>query len=113
LEFCRLLHRDIPRLRAAQNLVDIVGGAPEQVREVWSIRHQTSSVDVLALTEHCWQARVLRQSNDSKSVGVYERVGTDIKYIRAGVERRLEGKRNIVGPPDFQRGDFEAERAGG
>jgi hypothetical protein len=31
----------------AQNLVDIIGGAPQQVREVWSIGHQTSRLDVL------------------------------------------------------------------
>jgi hypothetical protein len=33
----RLLDWDVARLGTAQNLVDIVGGAPELVREVWSI----------------------------------------------------------------------------
>src|ERR1700674_3678301 len=46
IEFGRLLDRDVGRLRPAQNLVDIVGGAPEQVREVWPIGHQTSRFDV-------------------------------------------------------------------
>src|SRR6516165_7131078 len=40
IEFSRLLHRDIGRVRAAQNLVNIVGGASEQVREAWTIGHQ-------------------------------------------------------------------------
>src|SRR5205807_1280679 len=35
IELGRLLHWDVARLRPAQNLVGIVGGAPEQVREVW------------------------------------------------------------------------------
>jgi hypothetical protein len=36
-EFCRLLDRDVARLRPAQNLVDKFGGASVQVHEVWSI----------------------------------------------------------------------------
>ena len=32
LELGRLLDRQVGRLRPSQNLVDIVGGAPEQVR---------------------------------------------------------------------------------
>jgi hypothetical protein len=38
IELGRLLDRDIRRLRAAQNLVDQVGGAPVLAREVRSIR---------------------------------------------------------------------------
>src|SRR5258707_9917912 len=36
----------------AQNLVDELGGAPEQIGEVWSIGHQTSHFDVFAETMH-------------------------------------------------------------
>src|SRR5215813_10783180 len=46
IEFGRLLDRNIARLRPAQNLVDEVGRAPEQVREVWPIGHQPSHLDV-------------------------------------------------------------------
>ena len=41
----RLLDREVGRLRPAQNLVDIVGGAAEQVRKVGSIGHQTFRFD--------------------------------------------------------------------
>src|SRR5215475_4426625 len=41
IELGRLFDGDVARLRPTQNLVDIVGGAPEQVGEVWSIGHQT------------------------------------------------------------------------
>jgi hypothetical protein len=44
-------------------------------------------------------------------VGDYERVGTDIKGIRAAVERH-EGGRDILASPDFGCGNLEAERAG-
>src|SRR5262249_24931942 len=47
IKFGRLLDGEGGRLRLAQNLVDIVGGAPEQVREIWTIGHQTSRLDVL------------------------------------------------------------------
>src|SRR5260370_730121 len=42
LELSRLLDRDIGRLRPTQNLVDHLGGTPEQVRKVGAIRHQAA-----------------------------------------------------------------------
>ena len=53
----------------AQNLVDIVGGAPEQFRPVCSIRHQTSRFDVLPLVVNRRQMRDERQGVDVNSVG--------------------------------------------
>jgi hypothetical protein len=35
IELCRLLDREDGRLRAAQNLVDVVRGTSEQVRDIW------------------------------------------------------------------------------
>src|SRR5215472_6792784 len=40
IEFGRLLDRNVARLRPTQNLVDIIGGAPKQIRVVWSEGHQ-------------------------------------------------------------------------
>src|SRR5262245_25271743 len=37
IEFSRLLDRDVGRLRPAQDFVDHVGGAPEQIRQVWTV----------------------------------------------------------------------------
>ena len=37
IEFRRLFNGEVGRLRPAQNLIDIVSAAPEEVREVWSI----------------------------------------------------------------------------
>src|SRR5262249_26560132 len=42
-----LFHRKVSGLRSLKNFVDNVAGAPEQVREVWSIRHQTGRFDVI------------------------------------------------------------------
>ena len=52
IEFRRLLDRQIGRLRPAQNLVDILGGAPEQVREVWAVGHETPGLDIFAQIEN-------------------------------------------------------------
>ena len=41
----------------------------------------------------------------------YERIGTDIKCVRATLER-VEGGRDILRSPYFECGDLEAERAG-
>ena len=111
IELGRLLDRDVGRLRPAQNLVDIVGGAPEQVREVWSIGHQTSRFDVLPKTVHRRQSRGERQGVDANPVGVHERVAADIKRIRAALER-LEGGRDILGSPDFECGRLRGRACG-
>jgi hypothetical protein len=42
-----------------------------------------------------------RQGVDANPVGVYERVGDDIKSIRTALER-LEGGRDILGAPDLR-----------
>src|SRR5215831_13258278 len=42
LEFCRKLHREIARLRAAQNAIDISGGATPVVYLVGSVGEQTA-----------------------------------------------------------------------
>ena len=69
IEFGGLLDRDVSRLRPAQNLVDKFGGAPEKVRQICPIGHQTSRFDVLPKAVHCRQSRALRQDVDSHAVG--------------------------------------------
>src|SRR5712691_3866362 len=68
IEFGWLLDWDVRRLRAAQNLVDKVCGTPEQIREVWSVGHQTSRFDVLMRNVHRRQSRGERQCIDSIAV---------------------------------------------
>src|SRR2546425_4178307 len=75
IELARLLDRDVARLCPAQNLVDKIGGAPVQVRSVWSIGHETSRFDVLPNGMQRWQSRAQRQGVDANPVAVCERVG--------------------------------------
>src|SRR5262245_31018612 len=111
VEFGRLLHWYVGRLRPAQNLVDILGGAPEKVREVWPIGHQTSRFDILPLNGNRWQSCAHRQNVDANPVGVNERVASNIKCIGAALER-LDGGYDVLPSPDFQGRGFEAQRAG-
>src|SRR5262245_42730016 len=99
-ELSRLLDRNVARLRPTQNLVDIVGGEPEQVRDVRSIGHQTARFDEFPRAVHRWQARGQRQGIDANAVGTYERVDTDIKCVRAAIER-LEGGHDVFASSDF------------
>src|SRR5262245_211787 len=101
IELGRLFDGDVARLRPTQNLVDIVGGAPEQVGEVWSIGHQTSCFDVVPRPVHRRKSRADRQDVDPNPVGVYERVGTDIKRFAAALECLEGGVRDILRMPDF------------
>src|SRR5208283_3366249 len=86
IELGRLLDRDVGGLRSVENLVDKIAGAPEQVREICSIRHQSARFDEFPKTGHRRQPRGERQSVDANPVGVYERVGTDIKGVGAALE---------------------------
>src|SRR5215475_5364113 len=49
IEFSRLLDGNIAGLRHVQNLVHKIGGAPEQVREVWSIGHETAPQQTISM----------------------------------------------------------------
>src|SRR5262245_5516585 len=52
IEFCWLLDRQITWTSPAQNLVNIVTSAPEEVRKVRSIRDKTTRFDVFATAVH-------------------------------------------------------------
>ena len=111
IELSRLLDREIARLRPAKNLVDIVANAPKKLWEVWSIGHQTSRFDVLPLTVNRRQSRGEHQGVDASPVGEYEPVASDIKRLRAALER-LERGHDVFRATDFERDDIEAERVG-
>src|SRR6516165_1275478 len=105
-----LLDRDIAGLRPAQNLVDHVGGAPEQSREVWSVGHETSGLDKIAVIEDRRQPRAERKRDDARAVGDNECIADDVECVRLGLDR-LEGRSDILRPPHFEWRDFDAERA--
>src|SRR5438045_43219 len=44
LELCRLLDRQIARLRALEDLVHIAGGTPEVVQRGWSVGKQDACI---------------------------------------------------------------------
>src|ERR1700730_7721071 len=48
----RLLHGKVRGLRAFQDLVDVGGGAPEQVRQIWPIGHQATCLYKLPQVVH-------------------------------------------------------------
>src|SRR5690242_16217722 len=53
IEFGRLLDRDVARLRAVQNLINIISSAPKQIRIVCGVGHQTSCCDLRLETAGC------------------------------------------------------------
>src|SRR5262245_36804214 len=61
IELGRLFDGQVARLRTLEDLVDIVGGASKDVREVCAIRHQASRLDKLPRGIHrrqsCAQCR--------------------------------------------------------
>src|SRR5215475_15867401 len=110
IEFNRLLDRQIGRLRSAQNPVNITSGAPELVNKVYSIGHQTSRFNIVTRAVHRRQSSVECQRINANAVGVYKRIGRDIKRVRATCDR-IKHRRNIFSTPDFKDGGIEAENA--
>ena len=111
IKLARLLDRDVGRLRSAQNLVDIVGGAPVEAREVRSIGHETSRFEPCAVDVHSRQPRTQREAIDPNLIGTGEQLTNNIKGLRATLEC-LEGRCDIRRLPDFQRDGLDAERVG-
>ena len=50
-KLCRLLHRQISRLSAFQNLVHVNGRAPIEVNVVRSVGHETALIDIRPSSE--------------------------------------------------------------
>src|SRR5262249_56834328 len=98
-------------LRPTQNLVDVLGAAPKQRREVWSIGYQAPSIDVLSIAVHGRQARAHCQNAESVPIGAYERITHDIESLYMTLER-VDCSRDVVDLPDFKRASCQTNRAG-
>src|SRR5216684_2341375 len=110
LELGWLLDRDIAGLRPAQNLVDQVGSASEQSREVRSVGHESPSLGKIASSEDRRQPCVQCKRNDARVVGDNQSILRDVKSVRL-VSERLESRSNIFPSPDFEWHDFQPECA--
>src|SRR4030095_11439293 len=65
----RLLHGEGARLGALQNLVDVSGGTPEQVRKARAIGHQGPGLDILPKAIHRRQPARGRQLDQTRALG--------------------------------------------
>src|SRR5215510_6697312 len=106
-----LLDRQVFGLGAAQELVDVVGHAPEQGQKVWSIGHQASSLDISASVVGCWQARRERQRANLASISECQRLAHDEQRISIRCNRG-EGGRNIVATSNLRCQYFQPEGNG-
>src|SRR5262249_43590095 len=110
VELGRLFDRDVGRLRPAQDLVDHVGCAPEQIRQVWTVGHETPCFDISAGIEHRRQPRAGRKYVYARKIGNNECIDHDVKRVRLALERR-EGGIDLLRTTNFECSDFDAERA--
>src|SRR5215831_5251346 len=83
LELGRLLDRDVAWLRAAQNLIDILGGAAPQFHIDGSVGYEPSGFDIFALAMHRRQPRAQRQDINAYAIGIHESVTADINCFGA------------------------------
>src|SRR6516165_982299 len=72
LEFCRKLHREIARLCAAQDAIDISGGATKDVCQVVSVGEQTAVSGKVRIVIDCRYVVPSRRQYDRRAVHVDE-----------------------------------------
>src|SRR5262249_55065262 len=108
IKFGWLLDWNVARFCAAENLIDIIGGAPEQIWVVGSVGYQTSRFDVVPRTMHRWQSRARRQDVDANPVGVGESIRTNIQCF-CSASKCLEGRNDILRSANFELVRFETE----
>ena len=61
---------------------------------------------------YCRQPRSQRQGVHANAVGVQQRVGTDVKCIRVGLDERVERRCDVLRPSHFGYSDLKAKLAG-
>jgi len=75
LEFVRLLHRQVGRLLASEDTVDIVCRSPEHVGRIRAVSHQTAAFGEMCVGIYGGQAMPSYQCDDQVTANVGEGVG--------------------------------------
>src|SRR5262249_43236945 len=88
-------------------LVHVFGGAPEHTREIWSIAHQTSGLDVFPKIVHRRQSRAECKGVDANPIGVKVCVRRDKECVCV-VLQRLKGGHDILCSSDSECGGAKA-----
>src|SRR5262245_11098199 len=92
LELSWLLHRQVARVSALQNSVDIDGGAPPYMRAVWTIAQQASPLHPESVWIHSWQLCFRCQRNNLSHGGVTREWGApqqnERPYVVLGHRRK-------------------------
>src|SRR6266446_4958682 len=82
LEFGGLINWDVARFGPFEDLMHIIGHAPEQLREVNRISHQPTGLDVIAVRTHGRQAVLLGELGDQLAVSVKVPFAADQYCVR-------------------------------
>jgi hypothetical protein len=68
-----LLDRQVARIRALENLVNVRCGTPRKVNEIRRVADQPARIDILAAPEHTGQLILQRQVCDEHALDASER----------------------------------------
>ena len=98
LELMRLLHRQVGRLDAFENLVDIVRGTSSQVIPIYGIGHETTGLDRGSYAEHRWQLLCGREIHDELFVLNILCMWMHIEGVNLTLSQGGESLREIFSP---------------
>jgi hypothetical protein len=76
------INRDVARFGPSEDLMHVIGHAPEQLREIDGIMHQPAGLNVIAVRTHHRQAILLGELGDQLAVSVKVAFPADQHCVR-------------------------------
>src|SRR5262249_40850084 len=109
----RLLDREVTRLRALEDLIDVAGGTPELIGQARSVGHEHSSLRERSPDGDAWQPVLREQLGDLLSIPTERRGARDDQPAHALLDRSRDAAVEICRLMNFEWQDVDAERSGG
>jgi len=103
VEFRRLLNRQVRRLGALEDLVDVTSCTSPDFIQVRAVRDQSTGLDIRQEVIHGGKSARRGQLYDALTVRVLQLAGDHQKTARARVSRFPEGQLKLACPPNLKR----------
>src|SRR5215470_13306297 len=112
IELRRPFYRQIARLRALENLIDIACRAAEHVRNAYAVGHEAAIPNVVTEFVHRGQTVASGERDEKTPVDIEPGARQDLHGLGAAITRRSERAVEIGGPPDLDELRTEAQCLG-
>src|SRR5262249_27891412 len=109
LELRGLLDGQIGRLRALENLIDVGGGAPPDIRQARAVRHEPPALDIFPQAVCCGHVTGCCEVCEPCAMKLKHRVGHDDECLRALLGHRRERALELGGLLGLEELELQSE----